>query len=297
MELAAGTQDLAELPVDAETDDRMAAARLDVNVAGPLPQGLHDQEVDEVDDRAPLVALVGGLQFDLNGVFRNLHRRGVQVGGYRVDAKSLLVAALDHPPDAGTAGKHGADAEVREPLDFVDVPQVLRFGHGHAEGPPHAEEGQRGKCFRTLLRDQTHHQGVHHPVAELDRRHPQATLENRQELLLGDEAQLHERLSQLQAQVRLLLEGILQLLGRHQPGLQELVAEQLEGAVLGEGRIALPVRGTRYSGSRGAAFGYRVGHPVPWVVAGGSVALRFIARSSPGPKANRGRSRRPRRPP
>ena len=132
---------LAQVTIDAISNVRRIAVRLDMDVARPGPKRSQDRKVDEVDDRAPLDHLVkvghGAFvdRFHLGNVdVAFLHRReeGIHVHVFRqVLALVFLQVVLRH--------QHRTHGASRERPQTVLHGQRLRLDHRDGQFTAHAK--------------------------------------------------------------------------------------------------------------------------------------------------------------
>jgi hypothetical protein len=225
MQVAPRAQHFAQQPVDAEPHRRMRPARLDVDVAGPLADGLHDQVVDEIDDGAAVGQCVDLAQVDVDGV--DLQFDGVvgKIGRDGVDLEALLVHAADHPLDGRPHGEYRSHGQPGDPLELVDLFQVLRLGHGDGQHAADVEHGQHAIRFGDVPGHDSDHQRIDHAVAQPHHRQSQLPLDERQDLLLVDKAQIDQRFAQAIVRLRLAEQRRFELFLRDQAGADQVIAE------------------------------------------------------------------------
>ena len=196
----------------------------------PALNRLHQQVVHEVDDRAAVDQRLDVHQVDVGAVGLQLDGAFVDVGGHRVDFEAFVVAARQRPLDAAAEGEHRADAELRDPLDLVDLLEILRIGHGDAERVADLEQGERVEPLGDPPRDQPHGDRVDDAVAEPRGRHAEMAFDERQDGLFLDHAHVDQRFAEPQAFLRTFGQGLVELLRRDDVGADEQLAERAGAA-------------------------------------------------------------------
>ncbi len=200
--IAPRPQRFVHLPVDAKSHHRKLAARLDVNVARAGANRLHEQVIHEVDDRAAVDHRLDVRQIDFRGIGLQLHGRLVQIGRHRVDFEAFFVAPRQRALNAAAEREHGPYTQAGDPFDFVELLQILRIGHGHADRVANFEQRDRVQSLGHPARQQPHGDGVDHTVAEPRGRHPQVSFDERQDRILLHHARLDEHFAEPQSLLR-----------------------------------------------------------------------------------------------
>ena len=72
--------------------------------------------------------------------------------------------------------EHRANSQPRDSLDLVELFQILRVGHRHADRVAHFEQRDRVEPLGNSARQQSNRDGVDHAVAQPNGRHAQVAL-------------------------------------------------------------------------------------------------------------------------
>jgi hypothetical protein len=203
-----------EEAVEAMANQHTALQRLDVDVARlALDRALHD-EIDEVDDRRGLAALLqtdGRLE---HFVFDAAHQRGVRgrvagrvraalacryrrgelrTGGARANAQGFVgISGLYRLEDVAARGDDLLDPVSRLELEVLDQAEEQRVGHGHGEQVLFEPNRDAHPLQRHFLCNQNNRLGIRRILSEVDVWKPELEGERLRNLLLGGEIQPDE---------------------------------------------------------------------------------------------------------
>ena len=133
---------------------------------------------------------------------------------------------------------------MRDPLDFVELLEILRVGHRDAERVADLEQRDRVEPLGHPPRQQPHGDRIDHAVAQPRGRHAQMALDERQDRVFLDHAHFDQHFAQPQALLRTFGQGLVQLLGRDEVGADQLLAERRPAARRG-GRDGTAAAGLR----------------------------------------------------
>ena len=118
--------------VDPVFDDDPFLAGLDVDVAGPLVQGIEQGRIDQADDRAGIVGhLLDGEDFlALVGLLDQLQ---LEILGDLLQHLLRALAPLDQVGDLPLGGDHMFEPLVEQHLQIIEAAQARRIGDGHGQ--------------------------------------------------------------------------------------------------------------------------------------------------------------------
>ena len=183
---------LVQHAVDAEPDAERLLVRLDVDVAGALADGVGQDGVHELHDRGFLGRFLQLAQVDVVVVLDQLDVLVAELREHLVEVRVVVVVAVDGGRDRGRRCHGDLHVVAGQELDLVDGDQVRRVGHD-----------ERQRVAREAGRDQVvfHHQRLGYEAEDvlrdverrgIDDREAVLPLEDRQQILLGDEVQLDQ---------------------------------------------------------------------------------------------------------
>ena len=141
---------------------------------------------------------------------------GVELSDDVVEIDLLLVVLDDRFVDRGFARDRDRDVEAGAELEIVDRVDVRRIGHGHDERRAGAVHRNELMAFRELRGNERDDVGADLPLAQVDRRDGVLLRQEGGELLLLDDAELGEAVTETRARLLLIFLGFLQLLERDQ---------------------------------------------------------------------------------
>ncbi len=230
LELARRVHHLRQHAVHPVADPVLLLVGLDVDVGGAALDGVRQDDVDEPDDGSLFPFLDELLEVD--GVLLFLvHDLERGVGG--VDGRHLLhdllqlegVRGAVVPVDRVLEGDLGSDDRLDvvagHELQVVHREDVRRVGHRDGERRARLVDRQDVVLARDVRRDQLQDVRVDLEVRQVDRRDAELRRQRLRDVVFGDEAEPHERLTQLHPRVLLLLERQRELLGVDELRLEE----------------------------------------------------------------------------
>ena len=204
-----------------------------MNVAGTPLHGIGEHQIHQLDDGS----FVGGLLqfFEFEFLLLRLH---FNVGGFAGVVHRLhhlfelfffgsavgLVDALD---DGTFGGDDRFDIEAGHELDIVHRKDVGGVHHGDGERRADTAERQNLIAFCRLEGDQLNDGGVDFKIRKIDSRHAILAREEVGDVLIREEAQLHQRGGEPGVRLFLELCCLLQLLWGDDLFLDEQVTEPL----------------------------------------------------------------------
>ena len=164
-----GGHQLAQVAVDAIADAGGLLGRLDVDVAGPVADGRHDRQVDQVDDRAAvdhLADFVGGVLID-GLALDDLDLALGQGDQERVDVHLLAQVLSWNSTMLRSRARTGLMRQPVRALRRSIVGQRLRLGHRDGQRVADLEQRQGLQAAGFLAVEQAGDGGVDQPVAQL----------------------------------------------------------------------------------------------------------------------------------
>ncbi len=229
-ELHRRCHDVVENAVDAVPHPQLLLVGLDVDVARGLLDGRHQDHVHESDDRRFLAFARQRFRADLSlenldiaGIGEHWHlverlRRDLQgARAFRHRAplgRFAAVVPLDGPDDRGLGRHHRFDVVARHELDVVHGEHVGRVGHRDRERRAGARERDDLVFLRCLRGNELHDRRIDLELGECDRGHAVLLAQQRRDLLVFHVSQLHKIEAELPPVLALVVQRILQLLGR-----------------------------------------------------------------------------------
>ena len=219
--------------VNTEAHAEFFFVRLHVNVAGAALHGVGEHQVHELDDGSfvgrllqflQFEFLLFGLHFDIGGFAEVVHRLHHLLELFFFRSAVGLVDALD---DGAFRGHDRFDVEAGHELDVVHGEDVGGIDHGDGERRADAAERQNLIAFRGFVRNQLDDRGIDFKIGKIDGGHAVLAREKVGDILVREEAQLHQRGGE--PAVRLLLEfgRLFQLLWGDDLFLDEQVTQPL----------------------------------------------------------------------
>ncbi len=153
--------DLVQDSVDAEADQRVGVARLEVDVAGALVEGVVQQVVDRSDHVLVVVRreLVVAAQLHELGQRRaGTAARGAELLGRARHAGAEAVDAIDDLHDVALARDHVGERHAQQLLEVRAQLAVVRIGERERERVAIAGHGDHGVTPREGPRERPRHQ-------------------------------------------------------------------------------------------------------------------------------------------
>jgi hypothetical protein len=200
-------RELAHDAVDADPDDHVLAARLEVDVGRALLEGGRQQRVDEVDRRC-----ARGEVADVVDPF--LLARLVLVALPGDQLERAPVGPRDRELDLAALGDGDAEVRAEREPEVVGRREVRRVGDGEERRPVLVDrQRQRLVATRQLLGEQRDRLFLDLRRVEVDEVELVLLRQRAGDRALRREAELDDDLAEPQAGVALDLEGALQLLG------------------------------------------------------------------------------------
>ena len=197
-----GGQHHLQAPVDAEAHSEVGLVGLDVDVAGPAPDRLDEQEVAEGDDRvlsARELEVVdepaGVVLLVLLVVVEHLEALVVEVRAVEDLVHHALRGEpiLEIPPELGLRARDDDLPRVAGgEADVVEGAQVVGVHHGDPERVVLHLERYHLVLPDDLERHEVHDRRVHLDVGELDDLDPQLGVQSGADLLFGAELELDQ---------------------------------------------------------------------------------------------------------
>ncbi len=216
--------------VNPEAHAHFFFVRLDVNVAGAPLDGVGQDQVHQLDDGRFL-----GRAFQLGEVHLLFFGGEFQVRGFLAGevlhhlgefffALRLAVELGDGFGDGGLRGHHRLDVEAGHELDVVHREDV--GGIGHRDGQRRADARKRNDLVadRGILRDQLDDGGIHFVILQIDGGNAVLAGKHTRNLIIADEAELHQTRPQPAAARLLMFQGLPELVGRDQVFLDQYFA-------------------------------------------------------------------------
>ena len=203
--------------VNAEPDAKFLLVRLQVNVARTALHGVGHDQVHELDDRSFLGGalefrevhfLLFGGQFEVAAVTGKVLHHLVQLFGVLVVAVELL----NRFADGRFRGHHRLDVEAGHELDIVHREDVRRIGHRDRQRGTHARQRHDLVAHGGFLRDQLDDCGIDFVELQIDRGNTVLPREDRGDVLVAHQAQLHQATPQPPSVLLLVIECLLELL-------------------------------------------------------------------------------------
>src|SRR5581483_5682992 len=192
LEPARRALDVVQDPVDAVADLELVLERLDVDVRRALLDRAVDEQVHEADDRrlAREVAEVVDVLFVVGEVLDvGLRRLRAAVS---VRRRAVPVRRLEPLEHVALAREARIDLEPRRDLERLDRVVVRRIGHRDGERSVRLRERDHLRVLQILDVEAPERDRVRRKVASRDGLHPEVLREERQQVLLGDEAEVQE---------------------------------------------------------------------------------------------------------
>ena len=224
LQLGRHGQNAAEQAVDTHTHHHLALLRLEMDIARALGKGALDEGVDKADGRRALAAVA---------VLHELCWHDIRPGGACLalhlfnDAGGALAAveAADGLLGRAVRGDHRNHALARGGLDLLLRDEVQRIAHREVEGVAHQLHRHHAVFLRQRARHifrQLHRNGYRREIDEL---HTELYFQRLDELLLGDDAALHQHVAQTLLTFLLQFQRPLKLLVRDHARGQQQVAQ------------------------------------------------------------------------
>ncbi len=212
---------LPQHAVDAVPDLDGLPLRHDMDVAGPLHDGLGDHHAHELHHRSVLGHHVGDhARLGLYGAAGKVHDRVV-------DGHGNAVQPVDGAHDVAARGHYLAHFPARGLPDIVDPEDIERVCHGHDNGLLVPVEGNGREPPRHGSGDQPHRVGVHQLFVDLHVGYLELPPQEGGQIVLREKPEVHQELADLAAPLLLLLEGLLELFFLDEPAGYEHLAEHL----------------------------------------------------------------------
>ncbi len=160
-------QRLVQPAVDAVAHPHATVGRFDVDVAGPLLDGVEDDVIHQSND-----GRLAGDFFDVADVFDRLFDQGdFRVAGVLddvVDDEHLRVGQRrQHPADIFAGGSDDLHFELRERADFLDQKQVRGLRDRQREHAANVEQRQHQVLLDVVSRQDVDHARIVEPRFEL----------------------------------------------------------------------------------------------------------------------------------
>ena len=205
---------LVEHAVDAEADAELLLVGLDVDVGGPLLDGVEQDQVHQLDDRR-----LGGAVLEVDGVevvvaaLDERHLGVVEAHHDLVEVGPLLgVEAIEGLADGLLRGHHHVDVVAGEELDVVDGEDVGRVAHGDDQRRAGAVDRHHQVLLGGGLGHQLEHLRIDLEVLEVDGGDAVLLGEEAGQVRLGDGALLHQQGADAAAALARFLLRLLELL-------------------------------------------------------------------------------------
>src|SRR5208283_2104241 len=195
--------------VNAEAHAEFSLVRLHVDVAGPALHGIGQHQVHELDDGSFIRSLFEFLERDLFLFALDLDVARIAALIDRLHYRFQLfffrsAVGLVDPFNDGTLRSHDRfDVEPGHELDIVHGKNIGGIDHGDSERSAHAAERQDLITPCGFERNQLDDDRINFEVGKIDGGHAILAREEVGDILVGEEAQLHQ--SRSEADVRLLL--------------------------------------------------------------------------------------------
>ena len=234
LELRGGVHHLLEDAVDPVPDPVLLLVGLDVDVRGAALDRVRQDDVDEPDDRGFLPLLdqlleVDGVLLllvdDLEGGVGGVDRRHLLHDLLQLEGVGGAVVPVDRVLEGDLRGDDRLDVVAGHELQVVHREDVRRVGHRDGERRAGLVDREDVVLARDLGGDELQDVRVDLEVRQVDRRHAELRGERLRDVVLGDEAEPHERLAQLHPRFLLLLQGRGELLRVDELRLQEKFSE------------------------------------------------------------------------
>ena len=212
LELRGDRQDLVQDAVNTDAYHHVALGRLEVNIRGVFFVGALDNRIDQPDRRAVLLALLR-----LGGGADTLFGNAGLGAHLRDGLGSLFVAVqgVDGVLDRRTAGDHGDDLLLGDLLGLLDRVEVQRVLHRDEQRVFRDADGHNAVADSHRLRDPLGHLDRDIDLAQINKVNPQLIPQCVDQLILGNEAVVDQRLAKALALLLLQPQGLHQLVVRN----------------------------------------------------------------------------------
>ena len=218
--------DLVQDAVDAVADPEGLLVRLDVDVRGPLLDGVGEDQVHQLDDRGILGRLPQLGDVDVVVPLpEGLDVLVVEVLHDVLDHAGRVVVLVDGVLDGGLRRHHRLHLEAGHELDVVDGEDVAGVRHGDGQDVAGAIDGDDLVLLGDLRGDELDDDGVDLEVGQVDGGDAVLPAEERGDVVFADEPQLDEVRPDSAPAGFLLRQGLLELFLRDQSRLDQHVAK------------------------------------------------------------------------
>src|SRR5262249_1960573 len=233
-ELHRRIHDVVENPVDAVSNPELLLVWFDVDVARALLNSRHQHDVDESDCRWLFALLRERVGADFLELLQDLHlarvlerlklfetfaRQLERAGSAGLDPADGLrrrgIVAFDRSGDGGFRSDDRLDVVAGHELDVVHREDVRWIRHRDGESGAGATQRDDLILLRRIRRNQFDDGRVEFELGQVDGGNAVLLAEERGDLLIFDEPQLHEVVAEFAAFGLLLIQGLLQLLRRY----------------------------------------------------------------------------------